>query len=347
MIKYLNKVLLGSEFNSIVKTKGLELIIYRDYIPAYSNQDDSKCPFNIFKSVSALNPGYFMSADVELGMNIISNKHKYVHGVIPGAFYFTYEGSKELRRTHRFLVNIPNDARVYIKFHTMFLTDKIVLVSESSEEWYADNIHKNGTWIRNITYPTHELCMKAVTTSSRALKYIYEQTPEMCKIAVSKNGVTLKYAKYKTNEICLIAVKQNGLALSYVKIPSEEMCRLAVKQNAWAIQYVNPQTIDLCLEALSINHRVVRHIRNDNIILVIVGRTEIIIYVQSMNILLTCIKHTIKRKYCDKEISNNKFIAYKKTIKNFTKINKQRTINEIEDLIRKQFGIINVENAKK
>jgi hypothetical protein len=216
----------GKEFNKIVNENNLILVKVLNY-------DE-----------------YHFNFQYKEGLNIDTNEFNPNGECNKGGLYFTdyryllyfYEIYGKIIR----LIEIPNDARVYIE-DNKYKADKIILNEKITIEEFYENYVNNK-----------EICMKAVKKYGYALKYVPENLKDydICLKAVKEDGLALKYVPKNiiNKEICLAAVKNNGLALDYVpkNIINKEICLEAVKKNGEALKYVPENIIDkdICLEAV-------------------------------------------------------------------------------------------------
>jgi len=121
------------------------------------------------------------------------------------------------------VVEIPNDARVYIE-QGKFKADRLII-----------------TEIVDFVDVCDKFWIKMLQNDATVLQFIKDQTEDMCISAVRRRGGLLKFVKNQTNEICKYAVCQNGLALIFVNEQTEELCKLAVHQTCEALNYVQKQ----------------------------------------------------------------------------------------------------------
>lgn len=81
------------------------------------------------------------------------------------------------------LVEIPNDARVYVEKHK-FKADKIVLISitdfkDVPDEFWINIIPKDGMALRHVNVQTEDLCAMAIKQNIRAYSYVKNMTPRL------------------------------------------------------------------------------------------------------------------------------------------------------------------------
>lgn len=177
------------------------------------------------------------------------------YGNLQYRFKVTEEDYQSFLDTKLSLVEIPNDAMVYIGDHK-FKADKIILTKIIDFDSAPENLWSN-ILIKDIgafryvkkEYLTENICKTVITNNGLALrepclkKYI---TEELCIAAVEQNGLAIVFVpkKYLTYTICKLAVEQNGFALAHIKEEylTEELCLLAVKQNECVLHYIKNQT---------------------------------------------------------------------------------------------------------
>jgi hypothetical protein len=185
------------------------------------------------------------------GLNIDTNKFYPKGECEKGGLYFTdyryllefYEIYGKIIR----LIEIPNDARVYIE-DRKYKADKIIINEKITtiKKFYKKYINNK------------EICLEVVKNNSLAIKDIPESMKnyDICLEAVKNNGYALNYflENIINKEICLKAVKNNGEALKSVpkKIINKKMCFKAVKNEGAALEFVpeNMKYYNICLEAV-------------------------------------------------------------------------------------------------
>ena len=164
--------------------------------------------------------------------------------------------------TKRALIEIPNDARVYVE-QSKFKADKIFITEikefdDIDDVFWIDILPKNAEVLKYIKNQTEELCILAVKKLGCAFKYVNEQfrTEDMCILAIKHNGWTFEYMKeYQTERICRLAVQRNNKALEYVneEFKTNELCVLAVNQRGLSLEFIDNQTLELCALAVKQN----------------------------------------------------------------------------------------------
>ena len=216
----------------------------------------------------------------QLGLNTDTKPFNPTNECSAGGLYFCQESDCQHHYRHYgtklALIEIPDDARVYVEDHK-FKSDKIIIkeiidfdkvddsfwiniimskdehdtislynmfavqyVKKQSDELCMFVIEQNGCMLRYIKeqFRTEKICIVAVKQNYYALEHVINQTDEMCILAVQKHGNVLQFVKNQTDEICKLAVQENGYALCWVKNQTFELCELAVQQNNLALQYV-------------------------------------------------------------------------------------------------------------
>lgn len=198
-----------------------------------------------------------------LGTNIDDHEFNPKYECSEGGLYFC-----DQTKCHMFwknyghtlgVVEIPNDARVYIE-KDKFKADKIILSEVLNFKrvpviFWIDMLQYDGTALEYILAEnqTEDVCKMAVRQNGLALQYVrIEQTELMCMIAVQQNNYALKFVKNKTPAVCLVAVRENGNALRMCdgKAQTDEVCKAAVMKDGHALRHVISQTDEICMLAV-------------------------------------------------------------------------------------------------
>lgn len=145
-------------------------------------------------------------------------------------FYFCDKSKCHLhfeRRSKLALVEIPNDARVYVE-RDEFKTDRLMIkeiknFKDVDDQFWIDIVPKNGNALQYVKEQTNIICEVAVKQNNEALRYVKLQYGEVCKVAVQRNGMELRYVLNQTPEICVAAIKQNYKSIQFIKKSSEAL----------------------------------------------------------------------------------------------------------------------------
>ena len=211
----------------------------------------------------------------KVGLNIDTEQFNPTDKCSKGGLYFCEESKCyfycSAYGTKMALIEIPDDARVYVEKHK-FKTDRLIIKEitdfcDNDDSYWLDILPNNYAALEFIKNQTEELCMTTIKQYSPcALRYAKNQTDKMCKLAVNMNPFMLRYVKeqYQTNEICKLAIQQNSLILKYVINQTEELCILAVQKNGNALEYVKEQyqTEEICKLAIQQNSYAQRYVIN-------------------------------------------------------------------------------------
>ena len=184
---------------------------------------------------------------------------------------------------------------------------------------YEKIIKKQPLFLRAIDKQPHELCLLAILTDFRALRYVKDQTHEICLYAIRcSNGTALKYIKNQTHDMCLEAIRRsNGIALKYIKNQTHDMCLEAVNLRASMIQFVNEQTEGICLLAVQKWAHALQYVR-----------------IQSEQICLEAVKHNgLMLEYVLEQTEEICIYAIQNNVHSFNFI-KTKTINCYLEAIR-------------
>ena len=172
--------------------------------------------------------------EYKLGLNIDTEQFNPMNKCSKGGLYFCEESDNYMHCTSYgsklALIEIPNDARVYIEDHKFkadrLIIKKIIDFKNIDDKFWIDIVPKNG-W---------------------ALKYVKKQNEEICILAVQQNGRILEHVKEQTDKICESAVKQTSSAFLFVKNHTDEICKITVQHDDATIVYpTNKQTPYICV----------------------------------------------------------------------------------------------------
>ena len=184
--------------------------------------------------------------EYHLGLNIDTNQFDPTGKCTGRGLYFCEKSDCHLYYqygTKLALIEIPNDARVYIEKYK-FKADRLIIkeIIDIDNDFWVDILSKDGTALAYVEKQTEHMCIVAVQQNGKALCFVKSQflTGEIFELAVQQNGLVLEQINKQTYNLCKLAVQQNGLALKYVqdRYQTEELCFLAVKQNQLALQFV-------------------------------------------------------------------------------------------------------------
>ena len=220
----------------------------------------------------------FLNDDLEykLGLNIDNIPFDLTNGCLNGGFHF-YEESKchlyfDNYCEKRVLIEIPDDARVYVE-KDEFISDRIIVkeiivFSDIDDNFWIDMAFENSSILQYVKDPLTtnflKACKIAIQRNGLALRYVKEQTLELCILAVQRNGNALQYVNVQTEDICKLAVKNDGNALYYVKDQTKDICILAVQQNGLALRFVKDQTKDICILAVQQNGFAIEFVKDSS-----------------------------------------------------------------------------------
>ena len=135
--------------------------------------------------------------------------------------------------------------------------------------------------IKYVTLFNDSIYLKAVEKNGLALKDIENQTDGICEVAVKNNANALEYVKKQTNELCLMAVRKNGLLIRFVTAQTEEIQYAAVTNDPYAIQYISNPNIEVMTCAYRKNNKIAQHIKKKN-------RRQLMEYLKSLEKLNEC-----------------------------------------------------------
>ena len=135
------------------------------------------------------------------------------------------------------------------------------------EQSYYTELIRDPTYLRYISPQdqTKEICIFAITRSSRVLAYVHNQTEDICYEAVSRDGIALCLVNDQTHMLCLTAVRQDGCALQFVKNKTKEICLEAVRQIVHALCFVegsDEDILEIYLEAARKDTRTIWFVRD-------------------------------------------------------------------------------------
>ena len=216
----------------------------------------------------------------KLGLNIDKEPFDPTKTCSKGGLYFCNEPNCciyfDKYGTKLALIEIPDDARIYVEFGR-FKADRLIIkeitdfenvddsfwvniapknskamtyVKDQTEEICILAVQQNSEALECVKNQTDAICILAVQQCGSALEYVEKQTNKICVAAVQQDSEALQYVEKQTDKICELAVKQNGRALKYVKNQTPKICELAVKQDGWALQYVKNRTREICEMAI-------------------------------------------------------------------------------------------------
>src|SRR5579872_2345629 len=244
-LNLVGKTMTGKQFNKIFKkTKFVKM----------TNMDENH---NGYKFKDGLNidtsPFYPYDECTKGGIYFTDFKKRYTW------FYYWTTLMKHIRK-----VTIPNDAQVYVE-KDKFKADKIFLGPKKviSKKDYLNALKEGHICFEVIPdyFKSRKLCMDAVGTTGRLLKYVPEHFRDhtMCMRALNNTIVdcVLEYIpqKLRSKEICIKGVKHNGHELKHVPeyLKDKNICRLAVYNTVVAFKYVsdNLKDKDMCTFVVS------------------------------------------------------------------------------------------------
>ena len=207
----------------------------------------------------------------EKGLNVDTKTFNPTGDCSSGGLYFCEESKTGLYfeeyGTKLALIEIPDDARVYVEKHK-FKADKLIIRSimdfnDVEDEFWINIIPKDGCALEYVKNQTDNICISAVQQNGNALQYVKNQTNNICISAVQQNGYAIQFIKNPSETLCKLAVMESGYVLTYIKEQqTEDICKLAIQRYSDALRFVKEQTDDICKLAVKKDGLLLQYVKN-------------------------------------------------------------------------------------